>query len=89
MEKRDIRLIERIRKIVTDENYNIKEIRGKDDVLNVELEKNDGDNNLLFGKLLIDITSTHNINSVVQEKNKLMITTTLPDGLFIINVFVL
>lgn len=87
MVKYTIRLIERIKNVIKNNGYIIKEIKGENDMIDfILLNNNNKNNDVLFGNMIMDISATNNINTMSLNKNKLNIGIDINSKVLIINV---
>lgn len=87
MDKYVMRLVERMRRVIRNSGYIIKEIRGENNTIDFVLAYNNNKNNdVLLGNLILDISSTNNMNTMNLNKDKMSIGITINSKLIIFNI---
>lgn len=87
MSKQTIRLIERIRTIIKNNGYIIKEINGENDVIDfVLLFNKEKNNDSLFGNIVMDVSATNTISTMSLNKNKLTVVMNINSESIILNI---
>lgn len=87
MDKYVMRLVERMRRVIKNSGYIIKEIRGENNTIDFVLSYNNNTNNdVLLGNLILDISATNNMNTVSLNKDKMSIGININSKLFIVNI---
>lgn len=87
MSKQTIRLIERIRTIIKNNGYIIKEIKGENGVIDfVLLANKEKNNDSLFGNIVMDVSATNTISTMSLNKNKLTVVMNINSESIILNV---
>lgn len=87
MDKYVMRLVERMRNVIKNNGYIIKEIRGENNTIDFVLSYNNNKNNdVLLGNLILDISATNNMNTMNLNKDKMSIGININSNLFIVNI---
>ncbi len=87
MDKYVMRLVERMRHVIKNSGYIIKEIRGENNTIDFVLSYNNNKNNdVLLGNLILDISSTNSMNTMSLNKDKMSIGININSKLFIVNI---
>lgn len=87
MDKYVMRLVERMRRVIRNSGYIIKEIRGENNTIDFVLSYNNNKNNdVLLGNLILDISATNNMNTMSLNKDKMSIGITIDSKLIIFNI---
>lgn len=87
MDKYVMRLVERMRRVIRNSGYIIKEIRGENNTIDFVLAYNNNKNNdVLLGNLILDISATNNMNTMNLNKDKMSIGITINSKLIIFNI---
>ena len=87
MDKIIMVLVERMKNVIKNNGYIIKEIKGTDNMVDFVLLNNDNKNNdVLLGNLILDISSTNNMNTMNLNKDKMSIGITIDSKLIIFNI---
>ena len=87
MDKYVMRLVERMRRVIKNSGYIIKEIRGENNTIDFVLSYNNNKNNdVLLGNLILDISATNNMNTMSLNKDKMSIGININSNLFIVNI---
>lgn len=87
MDKYIARLVERMRNVIKNSGYIIKEIKGENNIIDFVLSNNHNKNNdVLLGNLILDISATNNMNTVSLNKDKMSIGININSKLFIVNI---
>lgn len=87
MDKYVMRLVERMRRVIRNSGYIIKEIRGENNTIDFVLSYNNNKNNdVLLGNLILDISATNNMNTMSLNKDKMSIGITINSKLIIFNI---
>lgn len=87
MDKYIMRLVERMRHVIKNNGYIIKEIKGENNTIDfVLLKDNNKNNDVLLGNLILDISSTNNMNTMNLNKDKMSIGITIDSKLIIFNI---
>lgn len=87
MDKYVMRLVERMRHVIKNSGYIIKEIRGENNTIDFVLSYNNNKNNdVLLGNLILDISATNSMNTVSLNKDKMSIGININSKLFIVNI---
>lgn len=87
MDKYVMRLVERMRNVIKNNGYIIKEIRGENNTIDFVLSYNNNKNNdVLLGNLILDISATNNMNTMSLNKDKMSIGININSKLFIVNI---
>ncbi len=87
MDKYIARLVERMRNVIKNSGYIIKEIKGENNTIDFVLSINHNKNNdVLLGNLILDISTTNNMNTVSLNKDKMSIGININSKLFIVNI---
>lgn len=87
MDKYIMRLVERMRHVIKNNGYIIKEIKGENNTIDfVLLKDNNKNNDVLLGNLILDISATNNMNTVSLNKDKMSIGININSKLFIVNI---
>lgn len=85
--KQTIRLIERIRTIIKNNGYGIKEIKGENGVIDfVLLANKEKNNDSLFGNIIMDVSATNTISTMSLNKNKLTVVMNVNSESIILNI---
>lgn len=87
MDKYVMRLVERMRHVIKNNGYIIKEIKGENNTIDfVLLKDNNKNNDVLLGNLILDISATNNMNTMNLNKDKMSIGININSNLFIVNI---
>lgn len=87
MDKYIMRLVERMRNVIKNSGYIIKEIKGENNTIDFVLSNNHNKNNdVLLGNLILDISATNNMNTVSLNKDKMSIGININSTLLIVNI---
>lgn len=87
MDKYVMRLVERMRRVIRNSGYIIKEIRGENNTIDFVLAYNNNKNNdVLLGNLILDISATNSMNTMNLNKDKMSIGININSNLFIVNI---
>lgn len=87
MDKYVMRLVERMRRVIKNSGYIIKEIRGENNTIDFVLSYNNNKNNdVLLGNLILDISATNSMNTMSLNKDKMSIGININSKLFIVNI---
>lgn len=87
MDKYVMRLVERMRNVIKNNGYMIKEIKGENNTIDFVLSNNNNKNNdVLLGNLILDISATNNMNTMSLNKDKMSIGININSKLFIVNI---
>ena len=87
MDKYVMRLVERMRHVIKNSGYIIKEIKGENNTIDFVLSNNNNKNNdVLLGNLILDISSTNSMNTMSLNKDKMSIGININSKLFIVNI---
>lgn len=87
MDKYVMRLVERMRHVIKNNGYIIKEIRGENNTIDFVLSYNNNKNNdVLLGNLILDISATNSMNTMNLNKDKMSIGININSNLFIVNI---
>lgn len=87
MNKYVMRLVERMRHVIKNNGYIIKEIKGENNTIDfVLLKDNNKNNDVLLGNLILDISATNNMNTVSLNKDKMSIGININSTLLIVNI---
>lgn len=87
MDKYVMRLVERMRHVIKNSGYIIKEIKGENNTIDfVLLNNNNKSNDVLLGNLILDISATNSMNTVSLNKDKMSIGININSKLFIVNI---
>lgn len=87
MDKYVMRLVERMRNVIKNNGYIIKEIKGENNTIDFVLSNNNNKNNdVLLGNLILDISATNNMNTMSLNKDKMSIGININSKLFIVNI---
>lgn len=87
MDKYVMRLVERMRHVIKNSGYIIKEIRGENNTIDFVLSYNNNKNNdVLLGNLILDISATNSMNTMSLNKDKMSIGININSKLFIVNI---
>ena len=87
MDKYIMRLVERMRHVIKNNGYIIKEIKGENNTIDfVLLKDNNKNNDVLLGNLILDISATNNMNTMSLNKDKMSIGININSKLFIVNI---
>lgn len=87
MDKYVMRLVERMRNVIKNNGYIIKEIRGENNTIDFVLSYNNNKNNdVLLGNLILDISATNSMNTMNLNKDKMSIGININSNLFIVNI---
>lgn len=87
MDKYVMRLVERMRRVIKNSGYIIKEIRGENNTIDFVLSYNNNKNNdVLLGNLILDISATNSMNTMSLNKDKMSIGININSKLFIFNI---
>lgn len=87
MDKYVMRLVERMRHVIKNNGYIIKEIRGENNTIDFVLSYNNNKNNdVLLGNLILDISATNSMNTMSLNKDKMSIGININSNLFIVNI---
>lgn len=85
--KQIIRLIERIKTVIKNNGYIIKEIKGENNVIDFVLLANKEKNNeSLFGNIVMDVSTNNTINTMSLNKNKLTVVMNVNSESIILNI---
>lgn len=87
MDKYVMRLVERMRNVIKNSGYIIKEIKGEDNTIDfVLLYNNNKNNDVLLGNLILDISATNNMSTMSLNKDKMSIGININSKLLIVNI---
>ena len=87
MNKYVMRLVERMRHVIKNNGYIIKEIKGENNTIDfVLLKDNNKNNDVLLGNLILDISATNNMNTMSLNKDKMSIGININSTLLIVNI---
>lgn len=87
MDKNIIVLVERMKNVIKNNGYMLKEIKGTDNMVDFVLLNNANKNSdVLLGNLILDISSTNNMNTMNLNKDKMSIGITIDSKLIIFNI---
>lgn len=87
MDKYVMRLVERMRHVIKNNGYIIKEIKGENNTIDfVLLNDNNKNNDVLLGNLILDISATNNMNTMSLNKDKMSIGININSTLLIVNI---
>lgn len=87
MDKHVMRLVERMRNVIKNNGYIIKEIRGENNTIDFVLSYNNNKNNdVLLGNLILDISATNSMNTMSLNKDKMSIGININSTLLIVNI---
>lgn len=87
MDKYVMRLVERMRHVIKNNGYIIKEIKGENNTIDfVLLKDNNKNNDVLLGNLILDISATNNMNTMSLNKDKMSIGININSTLLIVNI---
>lgn len=87
MDKYIMRLVERMRHVIKNNGYIIKEIKGENNTIDfVLLKDNNKNNDVLLGNLILDISATNNMNTMSLNKDKMSIGININSTLLIVNI---
>lgn len=87
MDKYIVRLVERMRNVIKNNGYIIKEIKGENNTIDFVLSYNNNKNNdVLLGNLILDISATNSMNTMSLNKDKMSIGININSKLFIVNI---
>lgn len=87
MDKYVMRLVERMKHVIKNNGYIIKEIKGENNTIDfVLLNDNNKNNDVLLGNLILDISATNNMNTMSLNKDKMSIGININSKLFIVNI---
>ena len=87
MDKYIARLVERMRNVIKNSGYIIKEIKGENNTIDFVLLNNHNKNNdVLLGNLILDVSATNNMNTMSLNKDKMSIGININSKLFIVNI---
>lgn len=87
MDKYVMRLVERMRNVIKNSGYIIKEVKGEDNTIDfVLLFNNNKNNDVLLGNLILDISATNNMSTMSLNKDKMSIGININSKLFIFNI---
>ena len=87
MDKYVMRLVERMRNVIKNSGYIIKEIKGEDNTIDfVLLNNNNKNNDVLLGNLILDISATNNMSTMSLNKDKMSIGININSKLLIVNI---
>lgn len=87
MDKYVMRLVERMRHVIKNNGYIIKEIKGENNTIDfVLLKDNNKNNDVLLGNLILDISATNNMNTMSLNKDKMSIGININSPLLIVNI---
>lgn len=87
MDKCIMRLVERMRNVIKNSGYIIKEIKGENNTIDFVLSnKHNKNNDVLLGNLILDISATNNMNTVSLNKDKMSIGININSTLLIVNI---
>lgn len=87
MDKYVMRLVERMRHVIKNSGYIIKEIKGENNTIDFVLSNNNNKNNdVLLGNLILDISATNSMNTMSLNKDKMSIGININSKLFIFNI---
>lgn len=87
MDKNIMVLVERMKNVIKNNGYMLKEIKGTDNMVDFVLLNNANKNSdVLLGNLILDISSTNNMNTMSLNKDKMSIGITIDSKLIIFNI---
>lgn len=87
MDKYVMRLVERMRNVIKNSGYMIKEVKGEDNTIDfVLLNNNNKNNDVLLGNLILDISATNNMSTMSLNKDKMSIGININSKLLIVNI---
>lgn len=87
MDKNIMVLVERMKNVIKNNGYMLKEIKGTDNMVDFVLLNNANKNNdVLLGNLILDISATNNMNTMSLNKDKMSIGININSKLFIVNI---
>lgn len=87
MDKYVMRLVERMRHVIKNSGYIIKEIKGENNTIDFVLSNNNNkSNDVLLGNLILDISATNSMNTMSLNKDKMSIGININSKLFIVNI---
>lgn len=87
MDKYVMRLVERMRNVIKNSGYIIKEVKGEDNTIDfVLLFNNNKNNDVLLGNLILDISATNNMSTMSLNKDKMSIGININSKLLIVNI---
>ena len=87
MDKYVMRLVERMRHVIKNSGYIIKEIKGENNTIDFILSNNNNkSNDVLLGNLILDISATNSMNTMSLNKDKMSIGININSKLFIVNI---
>lgn len=87
MDKNIMVLVERMKNVIKNNGYMLKEIKGTDNMVDFVLLNNANKNSdVLLGNLILDISSTNNMNTMNLNKDKMSIGITIDSKLIIFNI---
>lgn len=87
MDKNIMVLVERMKNVIKNNGYMLKEIKGTDNMVDFVLLNNANKNSdILLGNLILDISSTNNMNTMSLNKDKMSIGITIDSKLIIFNI---
>ena len=87
MDKYVMRLVERMRNVIKNSGYILKEVKGEDNTIDfVLLNNNNKNNDVLLGNLILDISATNNMSTMSLNKDKMSIGINMNSKLLIVNI---
>lgn len=87
MDKNIMVLVERMKNVIKNNGYMLKEIKGTDNTIDfVLLKDNNKNNDVLLGNLILDISATNNMNTMSLNKDKMSIGININSTLLIVNI---
>lgn len=87
MDKYVMILVERMRNVIKNSGYIIKEIKGEDNTIDfVLLNNNNKNNDVLLGNIILDISATNNMSTMSLNKDKMSIGININSKLLIVNI---
>lgn len=87
MDKNIMVLVERMKNVIKNNGYMLKEIKGTDNMVDFVLLNNANKNSdVLLGNLILDISATNNMNTMSLNKDKMSIGININSTLLIVNI---